>query len=234
VLSGLLISDQRDPNKSVIFTASKGFVQRKDDGAFLLLRDGEIQQRDTESGNLTVIKYDSYVFDLSTFARKTELGDLRPKERTTPQLLNPDPDDPYYKSRPGLYRSQIHERFSEMLWPFAYVIVMLAFAGQARSSRQGYGSAIGAGMLVVTALRGFAFSAVSATKGDSTMVWLVYALPLIGIVIGSVFLVTNKPVALPRTAQERIDASNAAFKRRVLAIFERYLGWRRRLVGARA
>lgn len=234
VLSGILISDEREAGKSIIFTASKGFVQRKDDGAFLLLRDGEIQQRNAADGNLTVIKYDSYVFDLSTFARKTELGDLRPKERTTPQLLNPDPNDPYFKSRPGLYRSQVHERFSEMLWPFAYVLVLLAFAGQARSSRQSYGSAIGAGMLLVTALRGFGFSAVGATKGDPSMVWLVYTLPLGGIILGSAFLLSNKPVALPKSAQDRIDATNAAIRRQVLALSERYLDWRRKLVGARA
>ncbi|MCG6857700.1 MAG: LPS export ABC transporter permease LptF [Salaquimonas sp.] len=234
VLSGILISDEREPGKSVIFTASKGYVQRQDDGAYLLLQNGEIQQRTADSTNLTIIKYDSYIFDLSTFTRKIKLSNLRPKERTTPELFNPDPDDPYFKERPGLYRSQIHERFSEMLWPFAYVLVMLAFIGQARSSRQNYGSAIGAGMLLVTILRGTAFSAVAATKGDESIVWLVYALPLIGIVGGSWFLVTNKPVGLPRVVQERVDASGALIKRWTADIAGRYFGWRRRLVGARA
>ncbi|MCB1464221.1 MAG: LPS export ABC transporter permease LptF [Nitratireductor sp.] len=234
VLSGIVISDEREPDKSVIFTASKGYVQRQDDGAFLLLRDGEIQQRATDTGNLTVIKYDSYVFDLSTFTRKIKLGNLRPKERTTPELLNPDPNDPYYKERPGLYRSQIHERFSEMLWPFAYVMVMLAFIGQARSSRQNYGSAIGAGMLIVTALRGTAFSAVSAIKGDEAIVWLVYALPLVGIAGGTWFLATNRPVALPKAMQERIDRAGASFRRAVNELVGKYFDWRRRLIGARA
>lgn len=234
VLSGILISDEREAGKSVIFTASKGYVSRKGDGAYLLLRDGEIQQRTADTGNLTVINYDSYVFDLSTFARKVELGNLRPKERTTSQLLNPDPNDPYYRDKPGLYRSQIHERFSEMLWPFAYVIVMLAFAGQARSSRQNHGSAIGAGMLVITLLRGLAFSAVSATKGDGAAVWLVYALPLSGIAGGLWFLTTNKPVALPRNVQARFDAAGAAFNARIAVAASRYLDWRRKLAGARA
>lgn len=234
VLSGIMISDEREAGKSIIFTASKGYVSRKDDGAYLLLRDGEIQQRTAETGDLTVIKYDSYLFDLSTFARKVELGNLRPKERTTPQLLNPDPNDPYYREKPGLYRSQIHERFSEMLWPFAYVIVMLAFAGQARSSRQNHGSAIGAGMLVVTLLRGLAFSAISATKGDDSVVWLVYALPLAGIGGGIWFLAANKPVALPRNVQARFDTASVKLNARVSALTGRYLDWRRRLAGARA
>ncbi|MEM7462458.1 MAG: LptF/LptG family permease [Pseudomonadota bacterium] len=234
VLRGILISDERDKEKSIIFTADTGFVKRQKEGAVLLLRDGEIQQRDAESNSVTVINYNSYVFDLSTFASKVSVGSLRPKERTTIDLLNPDPEDRYFQKRPGLYRSQIHERFSEMLWPFTYVIVMLAFAGQARSTRQGYGSAIGAAMLVVTILRGIGFSAIAATKGDASIVWLVYALPLSGIVLGSWFLITGRPVELPPAAQLRVDSVNMAIAKRFDALMERMPMSRRRAAGVRA
>ncbi len=234
VLRGILISDERDKEKSIIFTADTGFVKRQNDGAVLLLRDGEIQQRDAESNSVTVINYNSYVFDLSTFASKVSVGSLRPKERTTIDLLNPDPEDRYFQKRPGLYRSQIHERFSEMLWPFTYVIVMLAFAGQARSTRQSHGSAIGAAMLVVTILRGVGFSAISATKGDASIVWLVYALPLSGIVLGSWFLITGRPVELSPAAQMRVDSVNMAIAKRFDALMERLPISRRRAAGVRA
>lgn len=234
VLSGILISDEREPGRSIIFTADKGFVSRQGENAYLLLHDGEIQQRDAGEDSATIIRYDSYVFDLSTFAARVELGDIRPKERTTTQLLNPDADDPYLKDRPGLYRSQIHERFSEMLWPFAYVLVMLAFAGQARSNRQSHGSAIGAGMLVVTGLRGAAFSAVSATKSDPSAVILVYALPLAGIGCGLWYLMRSRPVALAPAIQKQVDAMSLAFDQRMSALQERYLAWRRGRAGARA
>ena len=234
VLSGILISDEREPGRSIIFTADKGFVTRQGENAYLLLRDGEIQQRNAGEESATIIRYDSYVFDLSTFAARIELGDIRPKERSTVQLLNPDPDDPYLKERPGLYRSQIHERFSEMLWPFAYVLVMLAFAGQARSNRQSHGSAIGAGMLVVTVLRGAAFSAVSATKSDPTAVFFVYALPLAGIGGGLWYLMRSRPVALAPAIQSRVDAMSLAIDQRTRAMQERYLAWRRNRAGARA
>lgn len=234
VLSGILISDEREAGQSIIFTADRGFVSRQGEKAYLLLRDGEIQQRNAGEDSATIIRYDSYVFDLSTFAANVELGDIRPKERTTPQLLNPDPDDPYLKERPGLYRAQIHERFSEMLWPFAYVLVMLSFAGQARSNRQSHGSAIGAGMLVVTLLRGTAFSAVSASKSDPSAVFFIYALPLAGIGGGLWYLMRSRPVALPQPLQQRADAMALAINRRAEAVQARYLAWRRNRVGARA
>lgn len=234
VLSGLLISDEREPGKSVLFAADKGVVSKQGDQAYLLLQGGEIQQREAGQDSATVIRFESYLFDLSTFATKVEFGDIRPKERTTPQLLNPKPDDPYWKKRPGLYRSQIHERFSEMLWPFAYVLVMLAFAGQARSNRQSHGSAIGAGMLVVTILRGIGFSAISAIKSDAGAVWLVYALPLTGIGMGTWFLVRSQPVVLPKPVQARVDAMSLAINNQTEMARVRYWAWRRRLAGAGA
>jgi lipopolysaccharide export system permease protein len=233
-LSGIMISDEREPGKSIIFTASKGIVSRDGDRAFLLLKDGEIQQRNADSEAMTVIRYDSYLFDLSTFAAKIDIGDTRPKERTTPELLNPDPNDRYFRERPGLYRAQIHERFSEMIWPFTYVLVILAFAGHARSNRQGHGSAIGAGMLTAAFLRGLAFSAVSSMKSDPSAVILVYALPVAGIVISIWFLATGRPVALPRPAQARIDTTLAKTQARFAEVGQRYLALRRRIAGVRA
>ncbi len=229
VLSGILISDDRDPDKSIIFTASKGVVSRNGDEALLLLKDGQIQQRSKGRDGLTTIRYDSYVFDLATFTRKLDTGGAPPpKQRTTLQLLNPDPSDPFYKEKPGLYRAQIHERFSEMLWPFAYVLVMLAFAGQARSNRQGHGSAIGSAMMLLTLLRGAAFSAVGASKGSADAVVLVYALPLFAIFFGAWFVITSYPVALSPRVQRRLDAQNERLKSKVEEWRNAYLDWQRR------
>ena len=234
VLSGILIADDREAGKSTIFTADKGYVRRYGDESVLLLRDGEIQQRTAGDNRVTVIRYDSYVFDLATFTPKVALGAIRPKERTTPELFRPDPEDHYFKQRPGLYRSQVHERFSEMIWPFTYVIIILAFAGFARSNRQGHGSAIGAGLITITLLRGMTFSAVSATKADASIVFLVYALPVSGILFGGWFLLQNKPVVLPKNLQSRFDAFTMSISQRNEEIMSQYLRWRRRLAGAGA
>jgi lipopolysaccharide export system permease protein len=233
-LSGIMISDEREPGKSIIFTAASGLVSRNGEKAYLLLKDGEIQQRNADSDAMTVIRYESYLFDLSTFAAKIDIGDTRPKERTTPELLNPNPDEKYFRERPGLYRAQIHERFSEMIWPFTYVMIMLAFAGHARSNRQGHGSAVGAGMLTATLLRGLAFSAVSSMKSDPSAVFLVYALPIAGIVGSAWFLANGRPVALPKFLQERIDRSTGALQTKLSEIGQRYMAWRRRQSGVRA
>jgi hypothetical protein len=89
-------------------------------------------------------------------------------------------------------------------------------------------------MLVVTILRGAAFSAVSASKATAATIWLIYALPFAGILLGGWMLVHNKPVALPASVQVLFDTASAAVRERIAALDEQYRNWRRRLAGARA
>ena len=235
ILSGILISDERDKDSSIIYTAREGILSRTEKGSFLQLTDGEIQQTNRKNDTVTLIKYQSYLFDLSSFSGKKSngIGDLKAKERTTFELFNPDPNDAFYQKHPGRYRSQIHERFSEMLWPFAYIFMILAFAGQARSNRQSFSSSITAATISVIIARGAGFSAVNALKTDPTAIYIVYFLPMVCIVFGSWFIITNRPVTLPKSAIDRLDKNNAYIFNKYQLISERYRLFRRRLAGVK-
>jgi lipopolysaccharide export system permease protein len=60
---------------------------------------------------------------------------VRPRQRYTNELLAPDPNDIMYKTNPGSYASELHERFASPLYAFTFVLVVLAFMGQARTTR---------------------------------------------------------------------------------------------------
>ena len=230
-LGGILISDDRTPEQQQIFMARDGALARTGEEAILYLRDGEILQKDLSDNSSSVIRYDSYAFDLDTLSAKDTSFKQRPKERITPELLFPDPDDSYYKKQPELYTSEIHQRFSEMLWPFAYVMVILAFCGQARSSRQGYGSAIGTGMVLLLVLRGFAFSAASSIKANETMAIFLYIIPLSAMAYASYYLYQNRQIGVPRRLQPVLERASLRTEAWLKAQNERYLAWRRKLAG---
>lgn len=231
LLSGILISDDRDPAMSSIFSAKEGVVLRVPAGSFLALKDGEIQQTDRRQGQTTFIKYQSYAFDLSSFSGKADSGNLRPKERTTLDLLTPDPNDPIYQSNPGQFRKELHERIAEMLWPFANVFIILAFAGHARSNRQSFATSIMAAAVTLIAMRGIGFSAVSALKSDPGAVIYVYGLPLSCIVFGLYHIAKNQPVMLPAAASRKIEEAGIAISKRNEAMLEAYKQFRRRMAG---
>ncbi|MCB1384392.1 MAG: LptF/LptG family permease [Nitratireductor sp.] len=235
-LGGILIADDRTPEKRQTFLAREGVLVRTDDEAVLYLRDGEILQQDMTDNSSSVIRYDSYAFDLDSLAAKDDAGDFkrRPKERTTPELLFPDPNDSFLKRQPELYTSEIHQRFSEMLWPFAYVMVILAFCGQARSSRQGYGSAIGGGLVLLLVLRGLAFSAASGIKANETMAVFLYVIPLAAILYSGYYLYQNRTVGIPRRLQPHVERASLATEAWMRQQHQRYLDWRRRTSEAAA
>jgi len=235
VLSGILISDERDEETSLIYSAREGVLSRTDSGSFLQLTDGEIQQTSRKDDSVTLIKYQSYIFDLSSFSGDQTGKDdsFKAKERTTFELFNPDPNDRYYQRFPGRYTSEIHERFSEMLWPFAYVFMILAFAGQARSNRQSFSSSITAAALSVVIARGLGFSAIDAVKVDPSAVYFVYILPLGCIAFGSWFIMRNRPATLPKVVIDRIEKNNDFIIGRYKELTEKYRLFRRRMAGVK-
>ncbi len=233
ILSGILISDERGENTAIIYTAKEGILTRSDQGSYLKLKDGEIQQINRKDDSVTLINYQSYIFDLSSFSGggSQKTADLKTKERTTLELFNPDPNDNTYKSTPGEYTSEIHERFSEMLWPFAYVFMILAFAGQARSNRQSFSTSITTAALSVVVARGTGFSAVSSLKSDPNAIYLVYALPLGCIAFGAWFIFTNRPASLPKGIVDRIEKNNLFLAQKSQNLYDQYKLFRRRLAG---
>lgn len=234
ILKGVLISDDRDPDVGIIYSANEGYVSRTNQGAFLLLKDGEIQQTNQKDGTVTRVKYQSYIFDLSTFSGNKIVKPQKAKERLTSELFFPDPNDLVYKSHPGRYRSQIHERFSEMLWPFAYVFIVLAFAGQARSSRQSFAVSITAAAVSVVVARGLGFSAISALKTDPNAVYYAYGLPICCILFGAYFVFSNKPASLPKPIVDHIDRFEGKISSKFQEFQTRYKKYQRRKAGIEA
>ena len=235
ILSGILISDERDKDTALIYTAKEGILTRSENGSFLKLKDGEIQQINRKDDTITLINYQSYIFDLSSFSGKssTKESKFKPKERTTFELFNPDPNDKSYQNSPGSFTSEIHERFSEMLWPFAYVFMILAFAGQARSNRQSFGASITSAAVSVVIARGLGFSAINSLKSDPSAIYLVYFLPLACITFGAWFIITNRPASLPKGIANSLDKGSVILTNKYHSINERYRLFRRRLAGVK-
>jgi lipopolysaccharide export system permease protein len=234
VIGGILIADDRDEDTSIIYSAREGIITRNEDGSLLKLKDGAIQQTNRKDGTVSLIKFQSYVFDLSSFSAERPQKSRRAKERMTTELFFPNPNDEYFQKNPGRFRSQIHERFSEMLWPFAYVLIILAFCGQARSNRQSFSSAITTATVCVIIARGMGFSAINTLKSDPSAVWYVYALPIGCILVGSFFVIRNRPAGLPKPVMQRVEQLNMKIAMQVERFQDAYKTYRRRRAGVEA
>lgn len=142
-LLGVMINDTRDPKQELTYIAERGRIIENSDGAYLVMDRGNVQRRDNESGGqVQIVRFDRYLVDLEQLSRNNTEIYYKPRERTTAFLMNPDPDDAYYKIQPGRFRSELHARLASPLFPPLLAMIALATVGFARTTREGRGSGI--------------------------------------------------------------------------------------------
>jgi lipopolysaccharide export system permease protein len=193
-LLGVLMHDTRDPKQVMSYIAEKGVVQKQDKSSYLFMTRGHIHRRENAKDPPQIIAFDSYAVDLDRFEKPGAVPELKPRERYYSELAHPLPNDPDFARQPGFFRAELHERFSNPLYPFAFVMIALAFAGQAQSTRQNRWQSITAAVLVGFALRVFGLGANNLVVLNAKWIPLLYGIPLSGVVFALVLItVKSKP-----------------------------------------
>ncbi len=176
-LHGVFMQDRRDPAHVTSYIAELGQTVERDGLNYLVLAKGSYQ-RPQESGDSAIVTFDNYTIDLSQFTPREETS-KRPRERDTADLLHPDPHDETAMRLQGRFRAELLDRLTSPLYAFAAGLIGFAALGEARTTRQGRGVAIGVAVLAFAAVRlmGIAANTFVVSKPHAeTFVW---ALPII-------------------------------------------------------
>ena len=204
-LLGILMHDQRDPKQTLSYLAERGVVRKQDGMSYLYMTTGHIVRREKTTEPPQIIAFDSYAVDLDRFEKPGAAPELRPRERYYSELAHPLPKDPDYLRQPGFFRAELHERFSNPLYPFAFVMIALAFVGQARSTRQNRVQSIAAAVLLGFAVRVAGLAVNNFVVLNQSAIPLLYLLP-IGASAFSIALIALK--SKPRPGPSLSDRVN--------------------------
>ena len=223
-LLGLLLHDARDAKQAASYLAERAQIL-KQGVAFLRMEKGHVVSRAENEKASRIIGFAEHTVDLNQLEQRPELSQLvRPRERYTADLLQLEPDDPIRKLNPGRIASELHERFSSPLYPFAFVFVVLAFVGRAQTTRQsrlnGLIAAFGAGVLC--RLLGIAANNAVAVRPGAA--FLLYAIP---IGAGLIAAIATQRQIVPRPLSKLLVAASAILQRllaRVRRSFTRRAG----------
>lgn len=215
-LGGIFVADSRDPAADLIYYAKEGQVIKRDGATILAMQNGEVQRK-APGGDVSVIKFTSYSFDLSSLMPAVGKVLLFPSDQTISYLMHPDPNDLYFKQQPQLFTAELHRRFTSWIYPLVFALIAFAAAGDARSHRQGgvppLVSALGAALLV----RWFGFFAESNSKSHASFVWLMYAIPIASSLVAGWFILANRRMEVPRGWSDRISAAVDLLQKRYIA-----------------
>ncbi len=209
-LRGLMVSDRRKKEEDRVYLAERAVITKQDDTAYLILSEGHILRRSNVNTPPQIVVFDQYIVNLDDFDRQSAVGaiDFKPRERYLSQLLYPEESSKLYAKFEGQFRAELHERFSAPLYPIAFVLIALAAVGQAQSTRENRTERLVIGFLIAVGLRLAGFAANTLAVKSSSLVFLMYLLPLTAIVGAAISL---KRGARPRSRYSITDTLRERF-----------------------
>jgi lipopolysaccharide export system permease protein len=198
-LEGLFISDGRNPEFQLIYYARQGAVDEK--GTALIMRDGEVHRK-TLTGDVSVVRFDSYSFDLSNFSETRGQATLQASDRSLPFLWNPDPSDRKVQRDPGEFVAELHRRLTEWTFPLIYALIALVIAGDARSQREARMHPMVSTLGFAFLLRWASFYVGNKAETDAFFIPFMYAVPAVTLLLTTWLLVRGQRL---RVADQFMD-----------------------------
>ncbi len=229
-LGGIFVADSRQPNIDLVYYAKKGAVVQQDGKSMLVMNDGVVHRK-TPAGDVSVIRFTSYAFDLSAFSAAASDVTMYPKDRTLPYLFNPNPNDKIYQNSPQQFRAEIHRRFTESFYALVFALIALAVAGDARSHRDSRIHPLMTAVTIALFVRWLGFFVTQQAQSNPLFSPLVYAVPIITSLVAIGFIRSNKTMELPIAWAERLSDMASQSGDRMSAFWFRLKG---RLAGGSA
>ena len=223
---GMLLSDRREESEERTYYARSAIVARENDIEFVLMRDGQVHARDVRSGQIRIIEFATYALDLSNLAATDGNAPLLyPKDRSTRDLLNPDPEDEVYRDEPEAFTAELHKRFSSWLYIWAFVAIALHAAARPRSTRETTASTLIFVLGTCLLVRGVGFALEDAAERLPLAVPLLYLVPIGTALLFGVSMWRDRRFVLPdfvRRARNRAWDALAARLAGIGARIERF------------
>ncbi len=212
-LIGLLIHDARDEKQATSYLAERGSIVKQGQAVYLLMENGHILRKPAADGPADVVVFQRYAVDINRFEQKADVGLLiRPRERLSHELLNPYPKDPIWIAFPGRYRSELHDRIANGLYPFAFALLALAFVGQAQTTRQNRTLAVVLAIAAGFGCRMLGINAATQATVKESAVLMIYAVPIGTAVLAALAISWNMRPQSPfrrRAGQWRAGSAQA-------------------------
>ena len=187
-IKGILVHDNREAARPVTYLAETGVLAQTQEGARLIMLNGNIERSEQNGARLSLLKFDRYVFDLDQYASPQRSTDRETSERFLGELFDPQFTGPNQEVRRGVYLAEAHNRLSGPLYCLTFALIALAATAKAHMMRSSYALRLSGAALMGASLRllGYAAQGTAARKPEYMVV--LYLLPLAGAFIGAAIL----------------------------------------------
>lgn len=206
-LYGIIIHDERVPDKPVTMMAERGAIVDSKTGPRIFLVNGNRQEVGEKDGRLSLLYFDQYTFDLSGLKESEDNLWREPRERFIQELLYPEKDAANIYNFRKLRMEGLFRLGSPLLYlAFPLVAVTLLLGGS--FNRRGQMLRILIAVAIVVAAQVFVLSMKSLGEKVPQVEAFVYLTPIALIGVFSYLLRFSRPRRRKRSALAGVgDAS---------------------------
>lgn len=137
IMSGLVISDSRNPQNPTIFMAKQGSIIKIRGVAAISMLDGSVHRKNPQ-GTPEILGFSQYILELHDFANTDGEIFFKPSDRYTHDLFAPDMTNYWDRTHIGALSAEAHRRFSSPLVSIAAAFLGIFAVFGTSYSRRGY------------------------------------------------------------------------------------------------
>ena len=178
-LQGLVMADSRNPAEHLTYLAERGNIVKQDGLSFLVMFNGHIIRQNPANDGARIVIFEKYIIDLSKFGPRTATKRLKPSALYLHELWTPDLKSWSYLKYSGKMRAELHERLANPLYPIVFVLIAIAFLGQAQTTRQNRVRSVITAFGLAAATRLLGLAATNLASAQYWAVMFIYAVPVI-------------------------------------------------------
>ena len=189
VLRDVFLSDRRNAEMDIIYTAAEAYLLRNGDATTLILVDGLAQRMEQDGLRLATAKFADFSFDISSLVKSDAVKETKIANLTTPTLLRSWNTVQKTSGRSaGAVAEELHARFAQPL--FCIIAALIGFSTLLIGgfSRFGVWREIVIAFALLIFLDGVRGTLSSEVVGNAALWPLLYFPSMIGAVIAGLML----------------------------------------------
>lgn len=183
-LLGILVHDERVPEKPVTYMAERGAFIKTDEGPRFVMNTGNLQEVAKDDAKLSLLYFDQYILDISQFGKERNATWLKPEHRYLMELIKPEQSERIQREGWKL-KAELHQRLVLPLYAVSLVFIALAGVLSGEFSRRGQVKRISVAATTGVALL-IGAMALFRASGDSILITpTLYFLPIFSSIVAA-------------------------------------------------
>lgn len=188
VLEGILLNDQRSAKSKVTLLSEKGSIAYKDGIPAISMQNGSRQELSLKNNRFSILFFDAYRLDFSSFSKKSTGRSKNPGEMTLKELLSSTPENTKNLKTYHRYHVEAHKRLAYPFYNLSFMLIAAAGLLTGAFNRRGHGSRVVMTVLSMAFLQIIILAVENLAMKNLIFIPLIYFLALAPIVINLLIL----------------------------------------------